>query len=351
MDEKMSDIDNLLQTDDGLGALSDEIQKRFDIESHDLAPPLPGKISIEINNSCNHMCFFCPNPTMTRTRAVMKSDLAYKVMEDAAANSIREISFYSTGEPFLNKQLPDYIKAAKELGFTYVYLSSNGGRPVSARLEAALDAGLDSIKFSVNAGDRETYELVHGHDDFEEVMRNIERCAEYRRTKNPKLKLFISFVETEQNKHTFETLKERVGSLVDEVVNYPFIVIGTPLHKSADRNGTPRPYVGYEDVDKSIPLNRQRTALPCYQLWSYLNVTLEGYLLACCSDFNADLVVGNLNQQSLLDAWHSDEFKELRQRHIDRKIKGTLCEGCILQKERPYEPINTHLMNSSGNAV
>ena len=114
------------------------------------------------------MCFFCPNPTMTRTRAVMKSDLAYKVMEDAAANSIREISFYSTGEPFLNKQLPDYIKAAKELGFTYVYLSSNGGRPVSARLEAALDAGLDSIKFSVNAGDRETYELVHGHDDFEE---------------------------------------------------------------------------------------------------------------------------------------------------------------------------------------
>ncbi|WP_425403016.1 radical SAM/SPASM domain-containing protein [Hwanghaeella sp.] len=344
----MSDIDNNTQTDDGLGALSGEINKRFDIGAHDLAPPLPGKISIEINNSCNHMCFFCPNPTMTRTRAVMKPDLVHTVMKDAAANGIKEISFYSTGEPFLNKQLPSFVKAAKDLGFTYVYLSSNGGRPVSPRLEAALDAGLDSIKFSVNAGDRETYELVHGHDDFEEVINNIERCAEYRRTKNPKLRLFVSFVETEQNKHTFDTLKERVGHLVDEVVRYPFIVIGTPLHKSADRNGTPRPYVSYEHVDRSIPLNRQRTALPCYQLWSYLNVSLEGYLLACCSDFNADLVVGNLNDQTLMEAWHSDEFKELRQRHLDRKIKGTLCEGCVVQKSRPYEPINPHLMHGSG---
>ncbi len=329
------------------GYLADEIDKRFDIRTHSLTPDLPNKISIEINNSCNHKCFFCPNPTMTRTRAIMEPELVYRIMQDAYDNGIREISFYSTGEPFLNKDLPDYIEQAKRMGFDYVYLSTNGGQPVSKRLMAALEAGLDSLKFSVNAGDRETYALVHGEDDFEGVVANIERCAEYRRTKNPKLKLFVSFVETDISRHTLTKLKERVGHLVDEIISYPFIVIGTPLQRRVEKDGTERPFVGYGDVDKRIPLNRRRTTLPCYQLWSYLNVTLEGYLSACCSDFNADLVVGNLRQHSLMEAWHSNEFQALRQQHIDKRIKGTLCEGCIVQKDRPYEPINRHLMTET----
>ena len=324
--------------------LSGQIEKRFDIAGHSLTPPLPKKISIEINNSCNHKCFFCPNPIMTRTRAVMDPDLVCSIMRDAYENGIREISFYSTGEPFLNKELPNFVRRAKQMGFAYVYLSSNGGKPVSKRIIAALEAGLDSLKFSVNAGDRETYALVHGEDDFDEVMANIERCAEYRRTNNPKLRLFVSFVETEQSKHTLPKLKARVAELVDEVISYPFIVIGTPLTHRAGKDGAERPYVGYDDVDKQIPLNRRRTSLPCYQLWSYLNVTLEGYLSACCSDFNDDLVVGNLRHQSLRQAWHSAEFQALRKDHIGRRIKGTLCEGCIAQKARPYEPINRHLM-------
>ncbi len=329
------------------GYLAGEIDKRFDIRAHSLTPDLPNKISIEINNSCNHKCFFCPNPTMTRTRSIMAPDLVDRIMRDAYDNGIREISFYSTGEPFLNKDLPRYVKRAKELGFGYVYLSTNGGKPVSRRLLSALDAGLDSLKFSVNAGDRETYALVHGEDDFEQVVANIERCAEYRRMKNPKLKLFVSFVETDISRHTLPKLKERVGHLVDEIISYPFIVIGTPLRRRIESDGTERPFVGYEHVDKHIPLNRRRTTLPCYQLWSYLNVTLEGYLSACCSDFNADLVVGNLRHQSLMEAWHSKEFQALRQKHVDRKIKGTLCEGCIVQKERTYEPINPHLMTEA----
>jgi MoaA/NifB/PqqE/SkfB family radical SAM enzyme len=330
--------------------LTQAIEKRFALEGHDLAPPLPDKISIEINNSCNHKCFFCPNPTMVRARRLMDPDLVYTIMADAYANGIREISFYSTGEPFLNKDLPNYIRRAKEMGFGYVYLSTNGGRPVTARLMDGLDAGLDSLKFSVNAGDRETYALVHGEDDFEGVIANIERCAEYRRTTNPNLKLFVSFVETEESKPTLPKLKERIGHLVDEVISYPFIVIGTPLKRRVEKDGTERPFVGYDDVDKAIPLNRRRTTLPCYQLWSYLNVTLEGYLSACCSDFNADLVVGNLRQQTLMEAWHSKEFQALRRSHVERKIAGTLCEGCVLQKERAYQPINPHLMTESDTA-
>jgi MoaA/NifB/PqqE/SkfB family radical SAM enzyme len=330
----------------GGGELEAAILSRLKGDRASVAPPLPEKIAIEINNSCNHKCFFCPNPTMERARRVMDPATVLRILEDAYANGLRQVSFYSTGEPLLNKSIPDYIRQAKRLGFAYVFLSTNGGRAVKDRLEAVLDAGLDSLKFSVNAGNRETYALVHGEDDFETVIEHIRFVDRYRRTVRP-IKLFVSFVETAISAPSFEQLRARLGGMVDEIARYPFVVIGTPLKKRIETNGSERPYVGYEHVDRGLDLNKWRTSLPCYQLWSYLNVTVEGYLSACCSDFNDDLIVGNLNKMSLLDAWHSPEFKELRQRHLNRRVAGTLCASCVAQKLLPYEPINRHLHDGS----
>ena len=47
--------------------------------------------------------------------------------------------------------LPDYIAEAKRIGYSYVYLTSNGSLATPEKAKAALDAGLDSIKFSINA--------------------------------------------------------------------------------------------------------------------------------------------------------------------------------------------------------
>lgn len=331
------------------GFIGRQVGDRLDVVRGSLMPPLPEKISVEINNSCNHRCYFCQNPIMTRQRAVMGRAMVHRVIGEAYEAGIRTISFFSGGEPFLNRNLASYVRRAKEIGFTYVYLSSNGGKAVAPMLEPVLDAGLDSLKFSINAGDRETYRLVHGLDEFDDVISNVEFCADYRaRTGRPR-KLFVSFVETELNRASFPKLERRVGPLVDEVVMYPFVVIGTPLDRRLSESRG-RPGIGYEDTDKSDEWNRKRLKLPCYQLWSYLNVTVEGYLSACCSDYNDDLVVGNLHDSSLLEAWHSPEFQALRRRHLERRVEGTLCEGCVLQQSMPYERLNPHLMTHGGGA-
>jgi hypothetical protein len=323
--------------------LQEQIARRLEAKRADLTPPLPEKISIEINNSCNHQCFFCPNPIMHRIRRVMDDPTVLRILEDARSNGIREVSFYSTGEPFLNKSLPVYVARAKQLGFSYVYLSSNGGKAVSGRYRAVLEAGLDSLKFSINAGDRDSYRIVHGVDEFDDVMANLAFVADWRRQHRPGMRLFVSFVETAIAKPTFPAFKQRVGQLVDEVIAYPFVVIGTPLQRRTGA-GEERPFIGYEHVDRSDKLNNARLTLPCYQLWSYLNVTVEGLLSACCSDFNNDLIVGSLHGRTLLEAWHSLEFQELRRRHIARRVQGTLCESCIAQRQLPYEPMNPHLL-------
>jgi len=335
-------------TDQGRdGFIGDKVHQWLDVARMGPTPPLPEKIGIEINNSCNHRCYFCQNPIMSRQRTVMNNKLVHRVVGEAYDAGIRTISFYSGGEPFLNRQLDSYVRRAKEIGFDYVYLSTNGGRAVTPRLDGVLDAGLDSLKFSINAGTREVYRLVHGLDEFDEVIRNLEYCAERRARTGGLKKLFVSFVETELNRDTLAALRERVAELVDEVIVYPFVVIGTPLDQrlAAERG---RPVIDYDDTDKTEEWNKKRLKLPCYQLWSYLNVTVEGYLSACCSDYNDDLVVGNLHDSSLLEAWHSEEFQELRTRHLEGRVEGTLCDGCVKQTNKPFKPLNTHLMTAGG---
>ena len=43
-----------------------------------------------------------------------------------------------------------------------------------------IDAGLDSIKFSINAGSRATYALIHGKDDFERVSEHLAWISDWR---------------------------------------------------------------------------------------------------------------------------------------------------------------------------
>jgi len=328
-------------------SVRDRINKLLIIADPTLTPPLPSKISIEINNGCNHFCYFCPNPTMARRRTVMAPELVLRVLGEAWQNGVREVSFYSTGEPFLVAQLPRYIAAAKALGFSYVFLSTNGGKATTARIEPTLDAGLDSLKFSINAGTRESYALVHGVDEFEQVMANVQMVADYRARTGRALRLVVSYVDTPLSRNDFGRLQERIGHLVDEIVRYPFMVIGTPLSRRTDAKGTERPFIGYEDTNRREGWNVARLKLPCYQLWNYLNVTVEGHISACCADFNNDLIVGSLASMSLMDAWHSPEFQKLRQMHVDRRIKGTLCHSCIAQKPFPYEPLNQHLTGAA----
>lgn len=322
--------------------LTDEILERVDANFTDVVPPLPKKIEFEINNSCNHKCFFCQNPIMNRGRRVIDDVIVHRVLQEAFDGGAREASFYNTGEPFLNRSLPDYVAAAKKIGFEYIYLSTNGGRVVTDRFIPVLDAGLDSLKFSVNAGDRETYALTHGIDEFEDVMSNIEAVAAYRERTGRPSNLFVSFVDTDISRPTLDSLKRRIGHLVDQVVVYPFVITGTPLKLRIERDGTRRPFRDYDDVDPQRYAELKVEA-PCSSLWNYLNVTVEGYLKACCTDFNNDLVVGNLNSSSLLDAWHSPEFQAFRRRHIEGNVAGTLCDGCIRRCHRPYEALNPHL--------
>ena len=72
-----------------------------------------------------------------------------------------------------------------------------------------------------------------------------------------------------------------------------------------------------------------RQPLPCWAVSTEGHVRADGHLSACCFGADDKFDMGDLTQQSFMEAWHSETFRQLRRAHLKRDVSGTVCEDCI----------------------
>lgn len=285
-------------------------------------PAFPRVVMVEVANICNHKCSFCAYTKMTRPSQYISPELFRRVMTEAYELGAREVGLHGGSEPLTCKKLEEHIAHCKELGYEYIYFSTNGALGSPERFRKLIDAGTSSIKFSVNGGDREAYKAIHGKDDFDKVIEIIKSVDAYRKEKDIKLYLSVSFVEVPENAASFANLKELMTPYVDEVFH---------VHASNQSGQMLNlPISPYQPETCQIPFNQ-------------VNISREGHLRACCNDYQNALALEDLAKMSLKDAWASARFRDLRRRHIEDKLEGTLCYTCIKGVKADVKPIAPEL--------
>lgn len=298
------------------------LQKRFVEEKKIIAlqrnPPFPKLIMFELTNICNHTCDFCYSKDMKRRKKIIDVNLTEKLLKRANELGATEVGFSTTGEALANKKLFDYIKYAKELGFKYTFFSTNGALFNDFYINECFNSGLDSIKFSVNAGSRETYKKIHGKDEFNKVIEIIKNLHSEKIKRNSDLKIMATFVTTETNSNEQQALDNKINEYVDEIL---FV----------------------QQIELTGETNSGAVSLPCHYIFNKVHITAEGYLTACCVDYENNLIINDLNETDLLDAWNSKLYQAFRQRHLDKDIKGLLCDSCINRKVVKYGTLSETL--------
>ncbi len=302
---------------------SNELKLRRDLVFNE-RPPLPRNMLIELTNICNHQCIFCNYKNMQREKRFCDKDFTKRIISDAYSEGVRDIGFHLIGEPFAYKDLPEFIAYCKEIGFTYVYITSNGALATPERMKEAVDAGLDSIKFSVNAASKETYAKIHGRDDFSTVKENVIWLRNYLDSNKIPLKTFLSFIKCNYNKNEINLLHEQFDNLVDKVYIFNCVNFSGYMPKMV-KDGI---------IDEFPPI-----PVPCPEAFKTIHVTVEGFLDACCADTDGLLVVADLHKMSLKDAWNSDVFVNLRRQHLEKRLENNLCKCCVQNLEPNVQPL------------
>ncbi|MFQ5771596.1 MAG: SPASM domain-containing protein, partial [bacterium] len=68
---------------------------------------------------------------------------------------------------------------------------------------------------------------------------------------------------------------------------------------------------------------------PCGLLWIYPSINWNGNVSACCVDWMEELIIGDVNKQSIEDVWNGEEIKELRKMHVSGYIpRNHPCYEC-----------------------
>ena len=68
-------------------------------------------------------------------------------------------------------------------------------------------------------------------------------------------------------------------------------------------------------------------------------VTHEGYLSVENADYENMLVVGDLNKQTLKEAWYGEKMQDVRRMFMSDCLDGCICDGCIHHREAPAAPL------------
>ena len=298
------------------------INKQKSIEYYVENPPFPKIVKIDICDVCNYSCIFCPQAYQSGRIGLINDALCMKIIEESKKGGAEQLALSSTGEPLLNRKLEKYASFAKEIGYTYVFFNTNGFFLDKERGESILKAGVDSVKISINAG-ADNYYAIHGVDAYEKVIRNLRDFALQKYLMKSNCKIYVSFISTKVTESEIQEVRNIVREYVDDFI----------YMKANNRGGLVSGFdtklYGGEDI--------YSYHYPCSQIFNNVYVTAEGLMDACAQDFDKRLIMGDLNNESVIEAWNGKKFREFRRKYINGELAGTLCVDCLgLSRGKQY---------------
>lgn len=294
-------------------------------------PPAPISAKVEVTAACNWACKFCVK-SMRPDNRIMDRGLYTRLLDELRAAGVTELGAFWIGESMVVKDLPWYIRAAKDRGF-FVFLTSNGAAATPERLRGVFEAGLDSLKWSVNFYDDEQFEEI-ADVPRKQRHRAFEMIREAKRIRDEgKFDCQLSASSIKFTGEQMVKMKEVLAE-VNKYVDRPAYFL--PLYNMSGATPT--------NLSEWTPIagnpgraDMMRPTLPCHTAgFTEAFITVDGLLTACgfgTGTIDGSLVMADLKEMSFMEGWHHRKYQELRQAHLDGDVHGTACESCAYPLE------------------
>lgn len=284
----------------------------------------PNTVNVEPTNLCNLACPICPHgasasglvPPFKRKGGFLSLEIFDKILNGCRSH-IRFISLYLHGEPFLNPDLPEMARRAKDNNFR-VNIFTNGLVLDEDLIDQMLCVQPGSITVSMDLISREGYLKFKGKDLYEQAHEKMDMIVSVFEKHNIKTKLMLRTIYGGEN-------REDVIEFLDKWLSLKVFHAVQITH----------PFPWPRRMDADILSNRligDRKTL-CSQLWNALNILWDGSVTPCSFDYDAEYLIGNINEAPLDVILNSREARRFRKMHLlGKRDKIPLCKNCILPR-------------------
>jgi MoaA/NifB/PqqE/SkfB family radical SAM enzyme len=310
-----------MQPRKSISARIDNITKITGKYSHEVIPA-PHSVKIELTARCNFKCTFCVK-SLREESGDMDRAFYSRIIREMRYEGVSEIGLFYIGESFTCKWLPEAIKEAKDVGYPYVFLTTNGAAALPSIVKRCMENGLDSLKFSLNFYDANQLSSIAQVNEvnFRKQIEHLKEARQIRDKYGYSCGIYASSIafDGEQGEKMAKVIEE-IKPFVDE---HYFLPLYGMSGASKEHGWKPQP-------GNPGRLDNMRDPLPCWAVATEGHITKDGLLAACCfgSGIDGNLIMGDLNKQAFMEAWNSPKFQELRRAHFKKDVRGTPCEDC-----------------------
>ena len=278
----------------------------------------PMVIFVDPSDACNFKCRFCP----TSDRELMKSvgrpwkqmslELFKKIADDMRQfpGPVEVLRLYKDGEPLLNKNLVEMIRYAKRIGSSKrIDTTTNASLLTKERSVQLVEAGLDRINISIYGVSNDLYKDFSGVKlEFERVLENVMNFYEVR----SQCEMLVKINGDSLNDTEKQTFLDLFGDYTDKI----FIEHTMSCWPEFRLRGV--------EENKNLGIYDQEiqevNACP-YPFYSFA-INSDGIVSVCFLDWAKKMVVGDVNQESLLNVWGGTKMKSYRKMFLEGLRKG-----------------------------
>lgn len=280
---------------------------KFGVVAH-----FPSHLDVESASACQMRCPMCYTTYMDDSlKGVMKWDLYTRIIDQAAKLGVYSIKLSWRGEPLLNKRIVDMVRYAKQKGIKEVAFLSNAEFLTKEMAESLVDAGLDWLSISAD-GVGEIYNEIRRPAIFEETLERVAYMKKYRDGKGlsrPLLRVqsIMSAVENDPDvyRSSWEGIVDRINVIADEVRDFN---------------------------EKDLQWDKY---FVCPKPWQRMTIAYDGRVHQCISDYGARKVIGDVNTESLLEVWHGEKSRAVREaflkhRYLEENEPCNICSYGVI---------------------
>ncbi len=311
-------------------------------------------VDVDLTRRCNLQCLGCRYhsanlklKTVDDSVRDISMDLVHKIAKELPSLGTERVIFAGTGEPLLHPQFPEIISMFKRSGLE-TRLFTNGLLLDKEKSLALIESGLDRLIVSIWATSLETYAQCHpgtNPDNFSKIVENIRLFSQLKEemgTDTPEV--FLNHV---CNAYTYKYIDDKIDLANETGCNG---ILLTPFDPQGDNAKSAAlteaqvdfllkqfPKVARRMESLGIKHNIDRIFMryqfnlnaglktPCYIGRYQTRIRVDGAVMPCCY---CNVLLGDLNKESLKDIWNDQPYKNFRMRSETNEGMSTLKDIC-----------------------
>ncbi|WP_295858147.1 radical SAM/SPASM domain-containing protein [uncultured Fibrobacter sp.] len=305
-------------------------------------------VYIEITDSCNLRCGFCPCGTRSQNsdtsesqRNFMPTPLFEKCIAGAQEIGAKNVFFHVLGEPTLHPGFVHYLKKLEQT-MLKLTLTTNGTTIERTGRSILASPAVRQVNFSTHAYAELPREAA------ERYLQNVLDFCQLAAVERPDLYINLRLWNvgaaeaTPWNRYMLGRIRETFG--VDVTPGHfcsrhkSFNISGriylhedTRFEWPGSNKVTSASSVTLETRDESGSA-RSVTGIPvlgtCRALDTHVAILHDGRVVACCLDYSGQITLGNIQETSLADILEAPLARELREGFAQNELRHPLCRAC-----------------------